>query len=254
MTMKHRRYAFAAALLAAAMLASGCTKGSDPERSVTESAAEPAQSRAETTESSAAPETTVSESSADTETTEDAQTTAPEESSQAESSRTDEESSAAPRGNGTVKILWSERGLEAVAADSEDGYGEELRTGAEYLDWTLNSFSGTAADVEADFSYDGELTTNGILTVLASSHADYPNGLYLRADNQADFPYFPKDTRERGKFIIENAAEVYEMLGLDDPPVSSEYTVAVTVAVTSLHVHCTPGGYDTVKVTSASRR
>ena len=251
--MKHRRYGIAAMLLASAMLAAGCTKGSGSEIIEPESSAETTESQAETTESSAAPETTASESQAETETTADSQTTAPEESSQAESSQA-EESSAAPGGNGTVRILWSERGLEAVAADSEEGYGEELKTGAEYLDWTLNSFSGTAADVEADFTYDGELTTNGILTVLASSHADYPNGLYLRVDNQADFPYFPKDSRERGKFIIENAAEVYEMLGLDDPPVSSEYTVAVTVAVTSLHVHCTPGGYDTVKVTSASKR
>jgi hypothetical protein len=92
------------------------------------------------------------------------------------------------------------------------------------------------------------------MTVLASSDPDNPNGLYLRVDNQAEFPYFPSDTRERGWFIIENKEDVYEWLELEEPPVSASYTIAVTVDVTALRVDLRTGGYDTITVTSASKR
>lgn len=246
----------AAVLLAAAMLLTACTKDTTgsgyPGDSAEESSA--AETTEQTTETTA-PETTESSAETTEQTTESsvdessADECSADESSSGESSAEDSSASA-----GDVKILWSERGLEAVAADSKDGYGEELKTGAKYLDWTLDSLSGTPKDLEADFTYNGTLTANGILTVLPSSHADYPNGLYLRVDNQADFPFFPQDTRERGKFIIENAEDIWEPLGLDAPPVSSEYTVAVTVSVTSLHVHYAPGAYDTIRVSSASKR
>lgn len=166
---------------------------------------------------------------------------------------------AQPESDAPAKILWSERGLEAVPAESEEGYGEPLSVGAEYLDWTLKGYDAelsgdTVSRLTADFDRSAALSTNGILTVLPASDADNPNGLYLRVDNQADFPYFPKDTRERGYFIIENAADVYEWLELEEPPVAATYTVAVSVDVTKLHVDYSAGGYDTVTVTAASKR
>ena len=207
-------------------------------------------SAAETTETTAAVATTAA-----TTTTAAAETTAPD-SAETTSAET---TAAASADTGAAKLLWSERGLEAVPADSEEGYGQPLEIGAEYLGWTLERYSGTVSgssvsELEADFAYDGELNVNGILTVLAASDADNPNGLYLRVDNQADFPYFPADTRERGYFIIENADDVYEWLELEEPPVSASYTVAVTVDVVSLHVDYSAGGYDTIVVTSASKR
>lgn len=158
-----------------------------------------------------------------------------------------------------TKLLWSERGLEIVPIDSEDGYGQELKAGEQYLDWTLQSFDGqvngsTVDDLHADFTYNGTLQVNGILTILPTSDANNPNGLYLRVDNQADFPYFPADSRERGKFIVENTAAVREMLGLDDPENATGSEVAVTMSVTALHIHYNTGGFDTITVSAASRR
>ena len=181
----------AALLLIAALCLTGCYKaesGAFPESSAEESSA---------AETSAAEESSAAETSRT-----DAEQSTPEttaaESSAAES-RTESssaEESEAPVSGG-VKLLWSERGLEAVAAGSKDGYGSPLNAGDTYLDWTLKAFSGTPKDFEASFAYDGALEANGILTVLPASDRDNPNGLYLRVDNQADFPYFPADSRER---------------------------------------------------------
>ena len=242
--MKHQKIAAAAAALMLCAGLAGCSKADGtsapfPESSETQQTTEPAAETAQTTEP--APETTAQP-----------ETTAAPDTTAASSAA---ETAAAPQNGGGVRLLWSERGLEAVAADSEDGYGKPLETGTSYLDWTLGSFSGSAQDLSADFTYDnGTLPVNGILTVLASSDSDNPNGLYLRVDNQADFPYFPQDTRERGWFIIENADTVFSALALDPPPVSASYTVAVTVSVSKLHIHLAEGGYDTVTVTAASRR
>ena len=224
----------------------------------------PACSKSDGSSSAAPPQetTTTAEttlSSAETTTTAPETTSAPETTAAAESETTAETTLSAAQGSGAAKLLWSERGLEAVPADSTEGYGEPLAAGAEYLGWTLNSYSGTVSEkkvseLKADFTYDGTLSVNGILTILPASDADNPNGLYLRVDNQAEFPYFPADQRDRGYFIIENASDVYEWLELDKPPVSSEYTVAVTVGVTALRIDLRTGGYDKITVTSASRR
>ncbi len=240
----------AAALLLAALCLTGCYKaesGAFPESSAEESSS---------AETSAAEESSAAETFRT-----DAESSLPETTSAGESSAEEsrpEESSAAEQSeaaaSGEVKLLWSERGLEAVAAGSKDGYGSPLNTGDTYLDWTLKAFSGTPKDFEASFAYDGALETNGILTVLPASDRANPNGLYLRVDNQADFPYFPADSRERGKFIIENADMVYKALKLAEPPVQEEYTVAVTVSVTALNIHCASGGFDRITVSAASLR
>ena len=44
------------------------------------------------------------------------------------------------------------------------------------------------------------------------------------------------------------------MLGLEDPPVETQYEVAVSVSVSKLHIHMRDGGYDTIRVTAASKR
>lgn len=168
---------------------------------------------------------------------------------------------ALPREDGDTKILWSERGLDARQVNDENGYGTELKFGESYLEWKLDGFNGqlddSAANVvtmDADFSYNGTLAVNGIVTVLPSSDPDNPNMLYLRVDNQGDFPYFLQDYRERGKYIIENSRDVFPMLGLEDPPVETQYEVAVSVSVSKLHIHMCNGGYDTIRVTAASKR
>lgn len=159
-----------------------------------------------------------------------------------------------------TKLLWSERGLEIVPIDSQDGYGTELKTGETYLDWTLVSFDGqvsgnSVSDLQADFTYgNGALSVNGIVTILPSTDANNPDGLYLRVDNQAEFPYFPADTRERGKFIVANKDEVYKMLGYDSPADVGQSELAVTMSVESLHIHYSADGFDTIVVTAASRR
>lgn len=255
------------AMLAAFLLLAGCSsdKPAESTGNIAESSAPEttAETTAETTELTETTETT-------TTTTTEAGTTA--ETTQDTTGETTADTTAAPPSttapimtntfaqDDDTKLLWSERGLEIRAKDDEDGYGEELSAGSDYLEWTLKSFdgftddAGTVTELHADFARSSPLSTNGIMTVLPSTHPDYPNGLYLRVDNQADFPYFPADTRERGKFIIENAEEVYKWLKLDEPPVSTQYEVAVTVSVQTLHIHYTEGGYDTIRVTAASRR
>lgn len=160
-----------------------------------------------------------------------------------------------------TKILFSERGLDAVRINDTEGYGEELKVGASYLDWTLESFDGTLADnaqsvvsMDADFSRQSTLAVNGIITVLSKDDPDNPNAMYLRVDNQGDFPYFVGDFRERGRYIIENSRDVFAMLELPDPPVEEQYEIAVSVSVTSLHIHMGQGQYDTIRVTAASKR
>lgn len=249
--MNQRKFA---AILSAALLLTAlpaCSKSEDGSSTA-----------AETTTSAAATETTAATSEMTTTTTA-VTTTSAETTTAAETAETDStETTASGEESGTAgatKLLWSERGLEAVPADSEEGYGSPLEAGAEYLGWTLKSYSGKTdgdrvTELDADFDYSGALSTNGIMTVLPDSDPDNPNGLYLRVDNQAEFPFFPADTRERGYFIIENKEDVYEWLELDEPPVSAEYTVAVTVDVTKLQVHYSADGYDRITVTSASKR
>lgn len=229
---------------------SGCTSernGSTAETGETSSAAETGVTEVTTAET--APETTVTETETTAETTDTTTETEPD----AETMTVPADGSA-----GLIRILWSERGLEAVGAEGE-GYGEELTVGAEYLDWKLEAYDGSSsgqsvAELNADFTYNGTLSVNGIVSVLPADDPDNPNMLYLRVDNQADFPYFPSDTRERGWFIIENSGDVFKMLELDDPPVASKYEVAVSVTVTELHIHLRPDGYDTIHVTAASKR
>lgn len=228
---------------------SGCTSernGSTAEIEEISSAAETDVTAVTTTETE--PKTTVTETETEPETTD---TTA-----ETDAATTTVPAVGAP--DGLTRILWSERGLEAVGAEGE-GYGEELAVGAEYLDWKLEAYDGSSngqsvAELNADFTYNGTLSVNGIVSVLPADDPDNPNMLYLRVDNQADFPYFPADTRERGWFIIENSREVFQMLELDDPPVASKYEVAVSVSVAELHIHLKPDGYDTIHVTAASKR
>lgn len=176
---------------------------------------------------------------------------------------TSEEPTVSPNANAQdddTKLLWSERGLEIVPIDSQDGYGSELKAGETYLGWNLISFDGQVSggavnDLQADFVYgSGALSVNGIVTILPASDAENPEGLYLRVDNQAEFPYFPADTRERGKFIVANKDEVYKMLGYETPADVGKSEIAVTMSVQSLHVHYSADGYDTIVVTAASLR
>ena len=157
-----------------------------------------------------------------------------------------------------TKLLHSERGLEAVPKDSTDGYGEPLTAGETYLSWKLEGFDGTVSgdsvsEVKADFLYDGKLSQNGQIRVLPAGDAQYPNGLYMHVDNIADFPYFPKDTRDRGWYVIENAEEVLKLLGLESAGAISG-DLSVTVTIDALHMHVAANQYDTVHVTAASRR
>ncbi|MBP0968076.1 MAG: hypothetical protein J5722_10600 [Oscillospiraceae bacterium] len=167
----------------------------------------------------------------------------------------------ANKADNDTKILFSERGLDAVRINDTEGYGEELKLGASYLDWKLESYDGTLADsaqsvvsMDADFSRESTLAVNGIITVLSKDDPDNPNAMYLRVDNQGDFPYFVTDFRERGRYIIENSRDVFAMLELADPPVEEQYEIAVSVSVTSLHIHMGQGQYDTIRVTAASKR
>lgn len=156
-----------------------------------------------------------------------------------------------------VKILWSERGLEAQKGDSAEGYGEPMTEGTEYLEWKLERYDGTVSgnqvsELNADFSREKALSVNGIVTVLPASHAEYPGKLYLRVDNQSEFPYFPADKRERGYFAVENTDEVWEMLGEENPP--AEVSLAVTFSVDALHIHYGGTRCDTIKVSAAAKR
>jgi len=246
-----RRYA---ALLLSGVLAcaglSGCSSDRNPDAPEAESSiAEAAeQTTAATTSAATESETTQSE----TQTTEAVTETTANDSSAAEHER--------PAGSDTdTKILWSERGLEAVAIDSTDGYGEELTLGSEYLGWRLDGFDGSlsgtdVSQMNADFSYqNGTLQQNGQIRLLPSSDAHYPNGLYMHADNIADFPYFPKDTRDRGWFVIENADEVLKMLDLESADdISGD--LSVSVSIDKLEICVFSGSYDTVHVTAASKR
>ncbi len=251
---KHIGLTLMLAGITAAACLGGCSSDRDPEASEqASSAADTTSAGTEAAEATTAPpETTASESSA-------AQT----EATSAESSAPDAVSTNAPQPQITgadddTKLLWSERGLEAVPADSTGGYGENLAVGSDYLNWTLNGFDGTPSgdavpDVKVSFTYQGQLQQNGQIRVLSGSDAHYPNGLYMHVDNLADFPFFPKDTRERGWFVIQNADEVLEMLGLESPSeISGDLSVAVTVD--SLYVHVSADDYDTLHVVSATRR
>ena len=254
------------ALLLAGMTAGtvlcGCSSDRDPNTAEQESSA------ADTTGAG----TDAADSAAQTESTAaQTESTAPESASAASESTTAETSAAeqsrsssdAPQpqitgADNDTKVLFSERGLEAVPAKSEDGYGEALSIGADYLNWTLDGFDGTPSgdavpDMKVSFTYKGQLSQNGQIRVLSGSDAHYPNGLYMHVDNIAEFPYFPKDTRDRGWFVIQNADEVLEMLGLES---TSEISgdLSVTVAVDSLFVHLSADDYDTLHVVSASRR
>ncbi|MCQ2416469.1 MAG: hypothetical protein MJ071_01500 [Oscillospiraceae bacterium] len=160
------------------------------------------------------------------------------------------------------KILWSERGLEAKSIHSLDGYGVELKVDEQYLGWNLDAFDGILSndatrvdEMFADFTYaEGTLAANGIITVYSKDDPDHPNGMSLRVDNQADFPYFPQDSRERGRFYIENTRDAFAMLGIEETTVSEQYEIAVSVSVSKLHIHLAPNGFDTIRITAASRR
>ena len=154
-----------------------------------------------------------------------------------------------------VKILWSERGLEALAAAAE-GYGEPLTEGSEYLGWTLDSYDGkprgnSLSTLNAEFSRKDPVTTNGILTV--SSDAGASGQLSLRVDNQADFPYFPADTQERGRFIVTNSDEVWKMLKQEGSP-SADTSLAVTFSIDRVSIHLGGKQPNAVTVTAASTR
>lgn len=246
-----------AALCAALCMTSalcGCTSerdGSNAEIEELSSAAETESTEPETTTSET--ETTAAETETETETT----ATTTETNSDAETTTA---AAAKPAGDGNTRLLWSERGLEAIGVLGM-GYGEDLKIGEEYLGWKLDAFDGitdesgeNVKEMDVDFTYNGTLSVNGIVSVLPADAPDNPNMLYLRVDNQAEFPYFPADSRERGWFIIENSRDVFRMLELDDPPVTSKYEVAVSVTVTELHIHLKPDGYDTIHVTAASKR
>jgi len=235
---------------------SGCSSDRDPNTAEQESSA------ADTT---AAVTETADTTTAQTDPTAPESTSAAPESTTTVTSAADQNQSSpdAPQpqitgADNDTKVLFSERGLEAVPIKSEDGYGEELAVGADYLNWTLNGFDGTPSgdavpDMKVSFTYKGQLSQNGQIRVLSGSDAHYPNGLYMHVDNIAEFPYFPKDTRDRGWFVIQNADEVLEMLGLES---ASEISgdLSVTVAVDSLYVHLSADDYDTLHVVSASRR
>lgn len=252
--MKQKRTfaALCAALCLTAALC-GCTSerdGSSTEIEEISSTTEPESTEPETTTSET--ETTQTETETETDTTE----------TETDTDDGEETTTAAPKpaADGNTRLLWSERGLEAIGVLGM-GYGDDLKIGDEYLGWKLDAFDGitnesgeTAEEMNVDFTYNGTLSVNGIVSVLPADDPDNPNMLYLRVDNQAEFPYFPADTRERGWFIIENSRDVFRMLELDDPPVASKYEVAVSVTVTELHIHLRPDGYDTIHVTAASKR
>ena len=251
------RKAYAAWLCALCLCAlTACTST----KTVSEQSAESTETTtaaAETTVTTEATTTTVTTTTT-TETTTAETTTGTDSTDQTAdaSAETTTETTAAA---GSSKLLWSERGLEAVPADSEGGYGELLTVGSEYIGWTLDSFKGEVSgtqvsSVDAEFSRASALSVNGIVTVLPESDSEYPGKMYLRVDNQADFPYFPTDSRERGYFVVENTDEVWEMLGVADPAAESGSSIAVTFAVDSLHVQLSANTRDTVKVSSASRR
>ena len=160
-----------------------------------------------------------------------------------------------------TKILFSDRGLDATRINAVEESGEELKLGTSYLDWTLESFDGILADnaqsvvaMDADFSRESTLAVNGVMTVLSKDDPNYPNAMLLRVDNQADFPYFVNDYRERGKYIIQNSRDVFAMLELTDPPVDEQYELSVSVSVSALQIHMGSGDYDTIRVTAASKR
>ena len=268
--MKQKHFA---AFFCAAVCLSGCLTACSSARTENSSPADSAvaeqngESSAETTESAAAETTAAAEEPEETTTA----AAEPEDSTDAaedvstEPAEQPEEPARTTNPNktdGDTKILQSERGLEAVPVNSVEGYGTEMKVGEEYVGGKLNSLDGIlndsatgVAEMFADFTFStGSVAANGIITVLPKDHPDYPNGMLLRVDNQADFPHFTQDSRERGKFIIENARDVFPMLGLDNPPVNEQYEVAVSVSVSTLHVHVAPNGYDTIRVTAASKR
>ena len=237
------------AVLCAALCLTGCT------------AASSGSSQEGTAQSSEAASETAAEQSA--EATDPApETSAPEtEPQQVESIEVVTGAQATNKTDNDTKILFSERGLDAVPVNDPTGYGEELKVGAAFLDWTLESFNGDLTDdalsvtrMDADFSRAETRAVNGILTVLSKDDPNHPNAMLLRVDNQGDFPSFIRDYRERGKYIIENSRDVFAMLELKDPPVDEQYELAVSVSVSALHIHMSSDEYDTIRVTAASKR
>ena len=240
----------AAALSGCTSERSGDTADIDEVSATTEASADETEPDAETT----APETTVTEAVTEAE----AETDSDSENDETTTTAADEK--PAKQADGNTRILWSERGLEAIGVLGV-GYGQDLKVGEEYLGWKMTAFNGivdddgnTCSEMNVDFTYNGTLSVNGIATVLPADDPDNPNALYLRVDNQAEFPYFPQDKRPRGWFIVETSRDVFRMLELDDPPVASKYEVAVSMTVTDLHIHMKEGGFDTIRVTAASKR
>ncbi|MBR5371253.1 MAG: hypothetical protein IK130_03460 [Oscillospiraceae bacterium] len=239
------------ALLLCAML-TGCRSARGGETA--------AQTAAETT----AVTTTVSTTSATTTTTttvstslttssETTETTSDTSGTESTSSVSTKTTAANPDGK-DVKILWSERGLEALPAAAE-GYGEPLTQGSDYLGWTLENYSGTPrgnslSAFSAEFSRKDPVTANGILTAVTG--ADSSVQLSLRVDNQADFPYFPADTKERGQFIVSDKDALWKMLKQEGSP-SASTSIAVTVSIDRLTIRL-GDKQNEISVTSASTR
>lgn len=238
---------------------SGCRSargGAVPEQtSETTAALTTAQTTASTTKETTTTTQTTQSTTASSETTSG---TADTTGSESTASGTATTAALNPDGK-AIKILWSERGLEAAAGDSYDGYGVPLTEGEEYLKWKLEQYDGSVSGdkvsaLDAKFSRSTPVEANGIMTVLPATDTEHPGKLCLRVDNQADFPYFPADTRDRGYFVIENTDEVWEML--KEEKQTGDVSIAVTLSIDHLTVHYGSGGTrkDTVTVTAASKR
>ena len=257
--IKRSAVLFAAVLLAAAV--TGCSS----ERTENSSSAETVSSEAET-------ETTEAES---TETTESTESTEPVTETE-EGSETTEEiatettspSDAVDSSVSNIALTHITEGGEGLGIYNEFSgniRGEVMQQGSVYKNWTLDSMSGhaeaddTIEKASAVFTYSDTngFSVNGTVEVLPADDPDYPNKMYFHSDDVDAFPKFMYDNRgdaRRAKFIIENSGDVYMLLGKDNPPAETAFSISVTVDRVTVSYASDGSAYDTIHVTAASNR
>lgn len=256
----------AAVILSAVMLAAAMT-GCSSERAEGDSTTENVSSAAET-ETSAAEESETEETQTETA----IETEETESVTEAETETIATETAAAPDENAVTAsnialthITEGGEGLGLFNEFSGNIRGEVMQEGSAYKNWVLDSVSGhaepddTIDEACAAFTYSDSngFSVNGTVEVLPADDPNYPNKMYFHSDDVGAFPNFMYDNRgeaHRAKYIIENSSDVYMLLGKDNPPAETAFSISVTVDRVTVSYAADGSAYDTIHVTAASNR